>query len=105
MRRCEDILNVEDSIVDEINEGFENDGSNLSGVCGHCSWFEQNFTGNPKYSDSDIITNFKLLAQGFQHLSEIPVSESIEFANTKVLAGVHLIFNYETGILLNIALK
>lgn len=105
MRRCEDILNVDVSIRDEINEGFHKEGSNLSGVCGHCTWIEDDFTSDKKAIENDFIVNFRLQSQGMKNLNDSNISESIEIANIQPLIGVHLIFNYETGILLNIALK
>lgn len=52
MRRGESIFELDLNAHEEVERGFEVEGSNLSGVSARCSWSEQDF------SKLDIV-NFK----------------------------------------------
>lgn len=52
MRRGESIFECDPNAHEEVDRGFEAEGSNLSGVSARCSWAEQDF------SKLDIV-NFK----------------------------------------------
>lgn len=52
MRRGESIFELDPNAHEEVERGFEVEGSNLSGVSARCSWAEQDF------SKLDIV-NFK----------------------------------------------
>lgn len=64
MRRGESIFELDLNAHDEVDRGFELEGSNLSGVSARCSWAEQD------HNKLDII-NFK-----DEHIEEIRLKPS-----------------------------
>lgn len=53
MRRGESMFEIDLNAHEEVERGFETEGSNLSGVSARCSWIEQDFKEtNPKPQES-----------------------------------------------------
>lgn len=118
MRRGESIFELDPNAHEEVEKGFENDGSNLSGVSARCDWAEQDSrisgietkdyenVGRVSEQESDQIRN--ALQKGLNSGSEAlvnPMLESSELLHIRKLEGVHLIFNLEAGSLLPLAIR
>lgn len=129
MRRGESIFELDLNAHDEVERGFELEGSNLSGVSARCSWVEQdparidiNHFKDKNVWDSlqkdDIInhstirkpiyfeqnsssTNFKM----DEMRGSSGVLESTELMHIRKLDGVHLVFNLEAGSLLPLSIR
>ncbi|XP_050297866.1 suppressor of fused homolog [Anthonomus grandis grandis] len=101
MRRGESIFELDLNAQEEVERGFELDGSNLGGVSGRCSWSEQDyFTGKDCAKDGSI-----RMESPFLHNFLGNSSESQEMVPVRKLDGVHLIFNLEAGSLLPLAIR
>lgn len=125
MRRGESIFEIDPNAHEEVERGFELEGSNLSGVSARCSWTEQDavqIRTNEKLEDENVsgrITERETeqikntLQKGLQfanpnfkgdELGEA-MMESSELLRVKKLEGVHLVFNLEAGSLLPLAIR
>lgn len=58
MRRGESIFDINPQLQDEVENGIDNEGSNLSGVSAKCSWEEIDDMGEPSEPSSPRITKF-----------------------------------------------
>ncbi|KRT85723.1 hypothetical protein AMK59_1017 [Oryctes borbonicus] len=132
MRRGESIFELEPNAHEEIERGFELEGSNLSGVSARCSWAEQDFSKSivikekrddrnstseeeneqmkTAYQKSLYSNNNDRLAGTSGYKSDdgkenSTMLESTELLHVKKLEGVHLIFNLEAGSLLPLAIR
>lgn len=133
MRRGESMFEIDLNAHEEVERGFETEGSNLSGVSARCSWVEQDFKDQPKVktvdsynSDGPTITAEETLQirtalqRGLRNngresryreeykedLRESRgVFESTELLNIRRLEGLHLTFNLEAGSLLPLAIR
>ena len=133
MRRGESIFELDLNSHEEVERGFELEGSNLSGVSARCSWMEQ----DPSHADmhlkeksdcdnthpQDTLRLNPTLPKSIQNanfeqnrssstnfkMDEIRnssgVLESTELLHIKKLDGVHLVFNLEAGSLLPLAIR
>lgn len=54
MRRGESIFELDPYAQEEVERGFELEGSNLSGVSGRCSWSEQDGLSSKEGKDTNI---------------------------------------------------
>lgn len=129
MRRGESIFEIDPSAHEEIENGFELEGSNLSGVSARCSWAEQDCTNldltlmscnmnvdRSLYSDQ-IKPSLNLLPQntnvdqdyGNYKINDFrdkaSILESTELVHIKKLESLHLVFNLEAGSLLPLAIR
>lgn len=115
MRRGESIFELDPNAHDEVERGFELEGSNLSGVSARCSWSEPD-PARPDKSDCEgrlnDEENFNTKSlQGIQDNRSLKsfiilnFLESTELLHVKKLEGVHLIFNLEAGSLLPLAIR
>lgn len=95
MRRGESIFELDLSAHEEVERGFELEGSNLSGVSARCSWSVEN--GKNKDDCDEEGESHHQTLQGLQ--------ESTELMHIVKLDGVHLVFNLEAGSLLPLAIK
>ncbi|PIK55464.1 suppressor of fused-like protein [Apostichopus japonicus] len=59
MRRGESIFDINPQLQDEVENGIDNEGSNLSGVSAKCSWEEIDDMGEPSEPSSPRITKFE----------------------------------------------
>lgn len=133
MRRGESIFEIDLNAHEEVERGFETEGSTLSGVSARCSWIEKDFKeSSPKpqetyHRDSPTITPEEsnqirtTLQRGLRNnpgmkdvrypkeLDELREStgvlESTELLHTKILEGLHMTFNLEAGSLLPLAIR
>lgn len=135
MRRGESMFEIDLNAHEEVERGFETEGSNLSGVSARCSWVEQDFKDQSKSvkhlvdsfsSDGPTITPEEThqirtaLQRGLRYnvrdsrcreeykddLRESRgVFESTELLNVRRLEGLHLTFNLEAGSLLPLAIR
>lgn len=130
MRRGESIFELNPAAHEEVEKGFELEGSNLSGVSARCSWTEHDSTKidtnlemSKSHSDSlytfglteHIKSSLGLLSSNTEHdasnykLEELKSKSSIleasELGHTKKLDSLHLIFNLEAGSLLPLAIR
>lgn len=100
MRRGESVFELDPYAQEEVERGFELEGSNLSGVSGRCSWSEQDCFNGKDCKD----VNSRLDAPYHQSLLGSSL-ESSELLRIRKLDGVHLIFNLEAGSLLPLAIR
>ncbi|XP_023012731.2 suppressor of fused [Leptinotarsa decemlineata] len=110
MRRGESIFELDLNAHDEVETGFEREGSNLSGVSARCSWVEQDPTkvdiSHLKDHGDDQNDEFRLKSPVQQALQgSRNFLESAELMHLKKLEGVHLVFNLEAGSLLPLAIR
>ncbi|XP_019877711.1 suppressor of fused homolog isoform X2 [Aethina tumida] len=98
MRRGESIFELDPNAHDEVERGFELEGSNLSGVSARCSWSEPD-PARPDKSDCEGRLNDE------ENFNSKSLQESTELLHVKKLEGVHLIFNLEAGSLLPLAIR
>lgn len=132
MRRGESIFEIDPNAHEEVERGFELEGSNLSGVSARCSWNEQDHAKVQKDKTDDGVSRITeeeseqikcALQKGLQCASseqdrtngsnfkaeEIRdrsgILESTELLSIKKLEGVHLVFNLEAGSLLPLAIR
>ncbi|XP_022908185.1 suppressor of fused homolog [Onthophagus taurus] len=114
MRRGESIFELDASAHEEVEQGFESQGSNLSGVSARCSWSDQDFTKSKKLFETDNEpatdhhlqqkANFLIRSSNFDNKTP-PPNESTELQFVKKFDGIHLIFNLEAGNLLPFAIR
>lgn len=133
MRRGESMFELDPSAQEEVERGFELEGSNLSGVSARCSWAEQDST---KLDLSVLINKINVESlsrvEGLHEQVKPPISaslqstnehefnanyriddvrdrmsilESTELLHVKKLEALHLIFNLEAGSLLPLAIR
>ncbi|XP_008201227.1 suppressor of fused homolog [Tribolium castaneum] len=125
MRRGESIFELDLNAHEEVERGFELEGSNLSGVSARCSWVEQDparidIMHLKEKSDCD---NFQAqedvtllnspqkplqsgnFEQNRSSSTNFKMDESTELLHIKKLEGVHLVFNLEAGSLLPLAIR
>lgn len=112
MRRGESIFELDMNAHEEVERGFELEGSNLSGVSARCSWMEQDpskIVSQFKDFSDEHIDEFRMkspLQQGGNlFLGNRCVTDSAELISIKKLEGVHLVFNLEAGSLLPLAIR
>lgn len=131
MRRGESIFELDLNAHEEVERGFELEGSNLSGVSARCSWVEQDPThidimhlkeksdcDNFQVQEESSLLQKPLPSGNFEQnrssatnfkMDEIRTSsgvlESTELLHIKKLEGVHLVFNLEAGSLLPLAIR
>ncbi|KAI4458145.1 suppressor of fused [Holotrichia oblita] len=132
MRRGESIFELEPNAHEEVERGFELEGSNLSGVSARCSWADQDFSKSglmkEKRDDGNNISeeeneqmksafqksiysnNNDRLASTSSYKNDdgkenSTMLESTELLHVKKLEGVHLVFNLEAGSLLPLAIR
>ncbi|KAJ8980094.1 hypothetical protein NQ317_008555 [Molorchus minor] len=109
MRRGESIFELDLNAHEEVDRGFELEGSNLSGVSARCSWAEQDPSRIEisHLKDKTDEHNEDMRLSQFQHSLQgnRGVLESAELLHVKKLEGVHLIFNLEAGSLLPLAIR
>lgn len=132
MRRGESIFELEPNAHEEVERGFELEGSNLSGVSARCSWADQDFSNSclmkEKRDDGNNISeeeneqmksafqksiysnNNDRLASTSSYKNDdgkenSTMLESTELLHVKKLEGVHLVFNLEAGSLLPLAIR
>ncbi|KAF5295325.1 hypothetical protein FQA39_LY13190 [Lamprigera yunnana] len=132
MRRGESIFDIDPSAREEVEKGFELEGSNLSGVSARCSWTEQdcskqdvtlsicntNLESLSRLSYSEIIkptfnpnlqsTNIEQDSVNYKSHDfndKSTILESTELMHTKKLDSLHLVFNLEAGSLLPLAIR
>ncbi|XP_028132319.1 suppressor of fused homolog [Diabrotica virgifera virgifera] len=105
MRRGESIFELDMNAHEEVERGFELEGSNLSGVSARCSWNEQDSSkldiGHLKDPNDELNDDLRMNSV----LQGRFVGESAELVNVKKLEGVHLVFNLEAGSLLPLAIR
>ncbi|CAH1175604.1 unnamed protein product [Phaedon cochleariae] len=109
MRRGESIFELDLNAQEQVETGFEMEGSNLSGVSARCSWAEQDPSKldimqlHEKSDDHDDLG----MKSSMQHgsFASRSILESAELMHVKHLEGVHLIFNLEAGSLLPLAIR
>ncbi|KAK4882410.1 hypothetical protein RN001_005729 [Aquatica leii] len=132
MRRGESIFDIDPTAHEEVENGFELEGSNLSGVSARCSWGEQDCT-NQDMTLSVCNSNFESLSRlGYPDLikpslnpnlqstnidqdfgnyksvdfrDKASILESTELVHVKKLESLHLVFNLEAGSLLPLAIR
>ncbi|XP_018578579.1 suppressor of fused homolog isoform X1 [Anoplophora glabripennis] len=128
MRRGESIFELDLNAHEEVERGFELEGSNLSGVSARCSWVEQDPSRldiaylkekTDEHEDGKVKSplhqslqgiNLQVYSCGFssqlnKSLGNRGILESTELLHIKKLEGVHLIFNLEAGSLLPLAIR
>lgn len=134
MRRGESIFEINSNAHEEVERGFELEGSNLSGVSARCQWVEQDSSkihlGHLRdQSEGDMSRIIEeqqeqirtTLQKGLQFQTDCDKTntntikldesrdnnllESTELLHVKKLDGVHLIFNLEAGSLLPLAIR
>lgn len=128
MRRGESIFELDLNAHEEVERGFELEGSNLSGVSARCSWVEQDPSRldiaylkekTDEHEDGKVKSPFHQTLQGInlqvyscglssqlnKSLGNRGILESAELLHIKKLEGVHLIFNLEAGSLLPLAIR
>ncbi|XP_072398428.1 suppressor of fused homolog [Diabrotica undecimpunctata] len=105
MRRGESIFELDMNAHEEVERGFELEGSNLSGVSARCSWNEQDSSkldiGHLKDPNDELNDDLRMKSV----LQGRCVGESAELINVRKLEGVHLVFNLEAGSLLPLAIR
>ncbi|KAF5301003.1 hypothetical protein FQR65_LT08986 [Abscondita terminalis] len=133
MRRGESMFDIDPTAHEEVENGFELEGSNLSGVSARCSWAEQECS-NQDVTLSLSNTNFETLSRlGYPELikpslnsnlqstnmdhdpgnynksidfrDKASILESAELVHIKKLESLHLVFNLEAGSLLPLAIR
>ncbi|XP_018332053.1 suppressor of fused homolog [Agrilus planipennis] len=126
MRRGECIFDVDPAAHEKIENGFEVEGSNLSGVSARCSWAEVDPSKlikarSSKEENQDSLGE-KTDGQGcsyYTHGSQNDISnfksdggkdgmgllEASEILQVKKLEGLSLVFNLEAGSLLPLAIR
>ncbi|ESO96856.1 hypothetical protein LOTGIDRAFT_159604 [Lottia gigantea] len=124
MRRGETIFEIDPELQETVDQGIEQEGSNLSGVSNRCSWEEpdseqikatltkglstsHNNLHNPLRSentrDNESHPNTN---QSRKESFDSTVSEGpAELTRTRTLDAIHLKFNLEAGLLLPLALR
>ncbi|XP_060525731.1 suppressor of fused homolog isoform X2 [Cylas formicarius] len=107
MRRGESIFELDLNAQEEVERGFELEGSNLSGVSARCSWSDLDSSPldmkHLKDKDCDKATD-KLKSSLQQSISgSCGGLEPMEYL--KKLDGIHLAFNLEAGSLLPLAIR
>ncbi|KAF2887190.1 hypothetical protein ILUMI_18983 [Ignelater luminosus] len=133
MRRGESMFELDPSAHEEVERGFELEGSNLSGVSARCSWAEQDSTKLDLSTLTNKINVESLsrmeglheqvkpsVSAGLQSTNEqecsanyriddlrdrMSILESTELLHIKKLEALHLIFNLEAGSLLPLAIR
>lgn len=120
MRRGESIFELDPNAHEEVEKGFETEGSNLSGVSARCDWAEQDarmlgmekkdYEGIGRISEQETEqirhTLQKGLNSGNEHnLTGSNILESSELLHVRKFEGVHLVFNLEAGSLLPLAIR
>ncbi|XP_017772156.1 PREDICTED: suppressor of fused homolog isoform X1 [Nicrophorus vespilloides] len=121
MRRGESIFEYDPSAHEELERGFETEGSNLSGVSARCSWTDHEardrkfVDGVSRLTDEETEQIKNTLqkglqgADGFNKLDDVRESsgmlESAELLHVRKLDGIHLVFNLEAGSLLPLAIR
>lgn len=100
MRRGESVFELDPYAREEVERGFELEGSNLSGVSGRCSWSEQEYFNGKDCKDVGL----RLDSAFHSTFSGISL-DSPELLRVRKLDGVHLIFNLEAGSLLPLAIR
>lgn len=121
MRRGESIFELDPNAHEEVERGFETEGSNLSGVSARCDWAEQDSSklmsldkkdcdnvGRISEEESEQIRNTlqKGLHSNLEHnTTGASILESTELLHVKKLEGLHLVFNLEAGSLLPLAIR
>ncbi|XP_065156532.1 suppressor of fused homolog [Atheta coriaria] len=117
MRRGESIFELDPNAHEELERGFELEGSNLSGVSARCSWSdgrEKRKDGRITEEESEQIKT--ALQKGLQSSNisnnkcddvreSSAMLESTELLHVKKLDGIHLVFNLEAGSLLPLAIR
>lgn len=68
MRRGESIFELDMNAHEEVERGFELEGSNLSGVSARCSWMEQD--------PSKIVSQFKDFSD--EHIDEFRMKSPLQ---------------------------
>lgn len=120
MRRGESIFELGTNANEEVERGFEQEGSTLSGVSARCQWVEQDFSKKEGDTVSRIVEEEQeqiraTLQKGLQFQNtelersgvkeDGSLMEPTELMHVKKLEGVHLIFNLEAGSLLPLAIR
>lgn len=135
MRRGESIFELDPNAQEEVEKGFELEGSNLSGVSARCSWNEQdparlsfrqgqqqnvenvNIPSDSEDTDRVLLNNTDLSyinSEKFTNINDYKegelrektnIFESTELLHVKKLEGIHLVFNLEAGSLLPLAIR
>ncbi|CAG9859286.1 unnamed protein product [Phyllotreta striolata] len=106
MRRGESIFELDVNAHEEVERGFELEGSNLSGVSARCSWSEQDsatIVAQLKEMNDDHMAEFRFKSPLQQ--SNRCLTDSAELIHVKKLEAVHLVFNLEAGSLLPLAIR
>lgn len=115
MRRGESIFEIDTNAHEEVEKGFEAEGSNLSGVSARCDWAEQDsrmlgaldkkdYEGMSRMSEQEGEQMRSNLHKN-ETLANASVLESSELLHVKKFEGVHLVFNLEAGSLLPLAIR
>lgn len=114
MRRGESIFELDPNAHEEVEKGFETEGSNLSGVSARCDWAEQDSRMlGMENKDYDVLARMNdqdslqksLNNPSHELLSNNPMLESSELLHVRKFEGVHLVFNLEAGSLLPLAIR
>ncbi|BET01569.1 suppressor of fused [Nesidiocoris tenuis] len=113
MRRGESMIELDPGAVQVIEAGIDTDGSNLSGVTANCSWAEAliGACGGSMIEDESKKVSGEMKHPIYSHnrgmfgLGDSLESDSTELLQTKVLEGVQLTFNMESGSLLPLVLR
>ncbi|KAJ8317173.1 hypothetical protein KUTeg_005077 [Tegillarca granosa] len=122
MRRGENVFDIEPRLQEQVDQGIETEGSNLSGVNSKCSWEEPGDLGDDFYNEDDKENILNVDRRGSQdeslpEISDFAITEIShgnshlivrgpnELLRTRSLEAVHLKFNLEAGSLLPLALR
>lgn len=112
MRRGESIFELDPNAHEEVEKGFETEGSNLSGVSARCDWAEQDSRMLAlEKKDYEIIGRMneqetdQLRMQKNENATNSSMLESSELLHVRKFEGVHLVFNLEAGSLLPLAIR
>lgn len=135
MRRGESIFDVDVTAHEELERGFEAEGSNLSGVSARCSWTEQDESAlnigssnnrellsqhsreqqsrDARISEKEQEQIKNVLQKGLLgkyggdgvYGKDGVLLESQDMLNVRRLEGIHLVFNLEAGSLLPLAIR
>ncbi|KAF6199083.1 hypothetical protein GE061_007108 [Apolygus lucorum] len=111
MRRGESMVELEPNAVQIIEAGIDADGSNLSGVTGNCSWAEamNGACGGALIEDESLKVSSEDKSPTYSHSRGTfglgDSLESTELLQAKVLEGVQLTFNAESGSLLPLVIR
>lgn len=115
MRRGESIFEIDPNAHEEVEKGFEAEGSNLSGVSARCDWAEQDsrmlggldkkdYEGLGRMNEQDG-EQMRGSLQKCESMANASVLESSELLHVRKFEGVHLVFNLEAGSLLPLAIR